>query len=192
MGGLDEVGLDHEVLIDKVGRVAIVGMDTADPGGGQIDLVDGVVGEEAVDRRLVEKIQLGVGGGEEVGVAQGRETAQQGGADHAAMAGDEDGHRQVAGRVGGGPPIPDASSGRYRGADRVQRRLRLPGHGQSSTARGVAWPLALRKAWRRAILRSSATISAHRAWTVISGTQPRRSLALWGSPRRVSTSVGRK
>ncbi len=69
MGGLDEVGLDHQVLIDEIGRVGIVGVDAADPGGGQIDLVDGLVGEEAVDRGLVEEVELGMAGGEEVTVA---------------------------------------------------------------------------------------------------------------------------
>jgi hypothetical protein len=45
MGGVDEVGLDHQILMDEVGRVAIVGVDAADPGGGQIDLVDALAGD---------------------------------------------------------------------------------------------------------------------------------------------------
>jgi len=39
-----------------------VGVDAADPGGGQVDLVDGLGGEEVIDRRLVEEVQFGVAG----------------------------------------------------------------------------------------------------------------------------------
>ncbi len=65
-------------------------MDATDPGGGQVDLVDALGGEEALDRGLVEEVQLGVAGGEQVAVAQGRQPPHQGRADHAAMAGDVD------------------------------------------------------------------------------------------------------
>ena len=33
MGGVDQVGLDHQVLVDEVGRIGIVGVDATDPGG---------------------------------------------------------------------------------------------------------------------------------------------------------------
>ena len=56
MGGVDEVGLDQQVLVDEVVRIAVVGVDAAHPGGGQIDLVDALAGEEAIDRRLVEEV----------------------------------------------------------------------------------------------------------------------------------------
>lgn len=76
----------------------------------------------------------------------------------------------------------------------------MPGHkypllshdDQSSSDTSTSWPLARRKALRRATFKSSATISVHIWRTVISGDQPRRSRALVGSPSRVSTSAGRK
>ena len=46
MGGVDEVGLDQQVLVDEVGRVGVVGMDTTHPSGGQIDLVDALDGKK--------------------------------------------------------------------------------------------------------------------------------------------------
>ena len=49
-------------LRDEVGRVAVVGEDAAHPGGGQVDLVDGLTGEEVIDHRLVEEVQFGVAG----------------------------------------------------------------------------------------------------------------------------------
>ena len=63
---------------------------------------------------------------------------------------------------------------------------------QFSTAIDTACPCSFRNAWRWAAFRSLATISAHISCTVISGTQPSFSLALVGSPSRVSTSAGRK
>lgn len=62
MGSVEEVGLDQQVLVDEVGRVAVVGEDAAHPGGGQVDLVDGLTGEEVIDHRLVEEVQFGVAG----------------------------------------------------------------------------------------------------------------------------------
>ena len=61
-----------------------------------------------------------------------------------------------------------------------------------SLATETWWPWAWRRAWRLASSRSWATISAHISSTVISGTHPSFSFAFVGSPRRVSTSAGRK
>lgn len=52
MGGPGEVGLDHQVLVDEVGRIGMVGVDAAHPGDDQRDLVNGMGSKEANDRRL--------------------------------------------------------------------------------------------------------------------------------------------
>lgn len=95
VGGVDEVGLDHQVLVDELGRVAVVGMDAADLGRGQIDLVDAMGGEEGIDRVLVGEVEFVAAGGDDVGAAQRLQPADDGRADHAAMAGDEDGVGEV-------------------------------------------------------------------------------------------------
>ncbi|MCY1293835.1 hypothetical protein D9M68_575460 [compost metagenome] len=96
MGGLDEVGLDHQVLVDEVGRIAVVGMNAAHLGRRQIDLVDAMDLEIVLYLRLVEQVQLVAAGGKDVGVAQRLQTADDGRADHTAMAGNENGLVQVA------------------------------------------------------------------------------------------------
>jgi hypothetical protein len=48
---VDDVGLDHQVLVDELGRVGVVGVDAADLGRGQIHLVGPLVaGKERIDR----------------------------------------------------------------------------------------------------------------------------------------------
>ncbi len=49
-----QVGPEHQVLIDELGREAIVGLDAADLGGGDDDLVDLVPAEGGVDGLLIE------------------------------------------------------------------------------------------------------------------------------------------
>jgi len=61
-----------------------------------------------------------------------------------------------------------------------------------SSGIGNSKPCSFMSAWRCAVFKSSATISAHISRAVISGTQPSFSRALVGSPRSVSTSAGRK
>ena len=95
VGGVDDVGLDHQVLVDELGRIGVVGMDAADLGCRQIDLVDAMGGEEGVDGMLVGEIERVATGSEEVGAAQRLQPAHDGRADHAAMAGDEDGVGEV-------------------------------------------------------------------------------------------------
>ena len=90
IAGVDDVGLDHEVVADEVGRVGVVGEDAADFGGGEEDMLGLFGGEELVDGGGVDEIELSAGAGDEVGVAQPLQLAVDGGADQAAVAGDED------------------------------------------------------------------------------------------------------
>src|ERR1039458_9955599 len=66
--GLDDVGLNHQIVADEVRRIAVVGEDTADFGCGQKDIVGFLAGKESVDGDLVQKFQLLVGAGENVAI----------------------------------------------------------------------------------------------------------------------------
>jgi hypothetical protein len=59
-----------------------------------------------------------------------------------------------------------------------------------SFATEILWPRALSKAVCLTLFKSCSTISAHISSTVISGIQPSFSLALVGSPSRVSFFCG--
>ena len=59
VGGVDHVALDGEVLVDELGREGVVGVDSADLGGGQVDLVRSLGFHEFPDGRLVEEVELG-------------------------------------------------------------------------------------------------------------------------------------
>lgn len=65
-GGVDDVGLDHQIFVDKLRRVGVVGMDAADSGRGEIDLVGLFFFEEFLDSGLVGEIELAVGACDEV------------------------------------------------------------------------------------------------------------------------------
>lgn len=232
VGRIDDVGLDHEVFVDEFGGVGVVGVDAADFGCGEVDLIGFFLGEEGANGSLIGEIELGMGTRNDIGVALGLELADDGGADHATMACDEDlllfrVHLEISCCFGLGAsasgepgglrqrlgPVRGESCGPIQAAPRLTQlhlhshspassavRGKAPDcrgdpagkHAQYSTATGTSKPCFLRSADRWASRRSFATISAHIWRTPISGTQPRRALALAGSPRRVSTSAGRK
>ncbi|GJE53441.1 hypothetical protein GOFOIKOB_6520 [Methylobacterium tardum] len=66
-------------------------MDAADLGGGEVDLIDPVLGEELPDRRLVEQIERLPVGGQDARVAEFPQPAHDRRADHPTMARNEDG-----------------------------------------------------------------------------------------------------
>lgn len=86
--GFDHVGLDHEVLVNEVGGVDVVGVDAAHLGRGQIHLLRFDLREEGAHGGLVSEVEFGVGAGDDVagGVAGGEQLAHDGRADHAAVA----------------------------------------------------------------------------------------------------------
>ena len=88
--GLDDVGLQDEVVADEVGGVGAVGHDAADPGRGEKDKVGPFGGEERVNGGLVEQVELLVRAGKNVAVSPAQQFAVDGRADQAAMAGDID------------------------------------------------------------------------------------------------------
>jgi len=90
MGRLDDVGLQHQVLVGEFGRVGVVGLDAADFGRSQADLGGLLAGKEALHRPLVCQIELGVGAGDDLpgGNALRQQGAPDGATHHAAVAGD--------------------------------------------------------------------------------------------------------
>lgn len=63
--GLNHVGRDHEVLVDEVGGVDVVGVDAARLGRRQVDLMRLGPREEGTHGGLVGEIELGVGAGDD-------------------------------------------------------------------------------------------------------------------------------
>ncbi len=70
-------------------------MDAADPGGGQKDVVGLFPAQEFVDGPLVEQVEFLPGTREQIAVAALLQPAHDGGADHAAMAGDINARRAI-------------------------------------------------------------------------------------------------
>jgi hypothetical protein len=84
-GALDEVRGDGEVLIDEIGGVGGVRVDTADLCRGNDDGVRLVIREKREDLGLRGEIEFRAGGGEGF-EAEGFGLADEGGANHAAVA----------------------------------------------------------------------------------------------------------
>src|ERR1019366_2461654 len=93
--GLDQVGLDDEVVADKVGWGALVGENAADPGCGKEDKLRLFVGNKLVYSDLIAEIEILVRAGEQVVVSKAQEFAMNCRSDQAAMAGDVDAAVQV-------------------------------------------------------------------------------------------------
>jgi len=53
VGRVDDIGLDHQVLVDEVGWVGVVGVDAPYFGCCQVDLVWFFTGYELVDLLLI-------------------------------------------------------------------------------------------------------------------------------------------
>jgi hypothetical protein len=63
---VDQVGLDHQVLVDEVGAEAVVGMDAADLGRRDENEVRLFPARKALRRRLVQQVEFGMGAGQDV------------------------------------------------------------------------------------------------------------------------------
>ena len=106
VGAMDDARLDDQVVVDELGRVGVVGVDAADLGRGQEDVVRPLLLEKGAHCRLVQQVQalqahaahgLGpevrggfVDGAEDVPEALFEQGADQGAADHAGRSGYED------------------------------------------------------------------------------------------------------
>lgn len=83
-------GVDHHVVVDEFSGAHGVGHDAADGAGDEIDVFGTIGAEPVVDRRLIAKIELIARRGQDVRVAELIEPPADGGADEAAVAGNED------------------------------------------------------------------------------------------------------
>ncbi len=66
VGGVDDRGVDHQIVVEELGRIRVVGMDAADLSGRQDDLLGPVVGHPLLDLALVAKVDLVTGCGQNV------------------------------------------------------------------------------------------------------------------------------
>jgi hypothetical protein len=55
---MNEVGLYRQVVVDELGRVRVVRQDAANPGSGNVHLIDLVLSEPPVDGMLVHEIEF--------------------------------------------------------------------------------------------------------------------------------------
>ena len=88
IGLVEDVGLHHQVFVDELAALDVVGVDAADFGGGEKHDVRAFRGEEAGRRRLIEEIKFSVGAQHQVFIAVRPQRAHQGRTDQAAMASD--------------------------------------------------------------------------------------------------------
>jgi len=75
---VDDVDLDGDVLVDEVGRVSAVGEDATDLCGSEHHVFGARLIVEGFDGALVDEVELGVGAGDDVGVAAGLQCAHDG------------------------------------------------------------------------------------------------------------------
>ena len=90
MGCVDDIGLDHQVFINELGRISIVGMYTADSGGSEINLIWLFCREKGVDRSLAGKVEFSMSSGDDVSSPLTLKSSHDSGTDHATVASDVD------------------------------------------------------------------------------------------------------
>jgi hypothetical protein len=89
IGGVDDVGLNREVVANEIGRIGVVRDDTADLGGGQKHELGPLGREKTLDGGRVAELELAVRRAQQALVAARRQGAHDRGADEAARTGDE-------------------------------------------------------------------------------------------------------
>ena len=87
MGGMDQVGLDHEVVIEEVRPVDVVGVDAPHLGRGDEDVGGPFAFHHGADGGLVPQVEFAACEGDGVGQSGGGEGPAEGAAHHAAVAG---------------------------------------------------------------------------------------------------------
>ena len=84
---VEHVALNHEVVVEKIGPVGIVGVNAAHFGGRQQHVVRLLVGKKPRHRGLVAQVQLGRSARYQVGVARAAQQPHKSRANHAAVPG---------------------------------------------------------------------------------------------------------
>ena len=87
---LDDIGLNGQVAVNKIGRIGVVGQDAADLGGSHKHIVRLGIFKKGFGIGLAGQVELGMGAGDKVGIAIGLEFAEDGGTGEASVAGDID------------------------------------------------------------------------------------------------------
>ncbi len=87
LGGMDDVVLDHQVVIEEFSPVGVVGHDAAYLGRSEEYIIGLLPPEELLYLRLAAQVELPGSAGDEVIIAFSLQLAEEGGAYHAAVAG---------------------------------------------------------------------------------------------------------
>ena len=87
--GLDEVGLHHQVIVEKFGPVGIVGMDASHFGRRNQNISRAVLLKVGLHRRLVAGIQFAAARAKQAGIPAGLQKSTKGRADHPTGPGDQ-------------------------------------------------------------------------------------------------------
>jgi hypothetical protein len=82
---IDHIGLNLQVVADKVGRIGVVGVNAAHPGRGQKDKLRALLGKKCVHRLRLLQIQIGVGAKEEISETAALQAPHQGRSGKSAM-----------------------------------------------------------------------------------------------------------
>ncbi len=90
VSAMDQGGRDHQVLVQKVGAVPAVRLDSAYLAGSNEDVLRPLLGQVVMHRTLVQQVQFVMGAEQQVVVAASLEPTHDGSAHHATVAGDED------------------------------------------------------------------------------------------------------
>ena len=85
VGRMDNIGLNHQVLIDEVGGIRVVGPDSPDLCGGQIDPPGTLLSKEVIYGLLVREVKLRMSSRNDVSITAQPDPAQHGGTYHAAV-----------------------------------------------------------------------------------------------------------
>ena len=88
VGPINEGNLDLQVIVEKVSRISIVGMDAANFGRREEDVFRLLFRIEGVDGGAIEEVEFCPATPDEVGVALGFQLPPDGASYHSAMAGD--------------------------------------------------------------------------------------------------------
>ena len=96
---VNDIGLNHQIVIDEVRRIGVVGVNPTHPGRCQNHHIRAHILHEGMHRGLISEIQLDMGAGDQLHrFTRGSpafQPAQNGATDHPAMAGDVDFRRII-------------------------------------------------------------------------------------------------
>jgi len=90
VAGVDDVDLDRQIVVDELGRVGVVRMNSANLGGSKKNVVRLFLSEEGLGGRLIGQIEIGVSPSQDVGEAFPLKIPHDSRADETAVASDVD------------------------------------------------------------------------------------------------------